>query len=109
MNKWRDLGDVGGVGIQFVLCLAFGYYAGRWLDGRFFGSHGYATGIGALFGVAAAFKGIYDAARRANLRLEQLERDERRDADLRHDERELARRRSDLPKAGPAPDDHDPR
>lgn len=77
MNKWRDLGDVGAVGIEFVLSLAAGYYLGRWLDVRYFGSHGYATAVGALFGVLAAFKAIYEAAKRARLRLEEIERDER--------------------------------
>lgn len=76
-DKWRDLGDVGGVGIEFVLCIVFGYWAGHWVDGRWFGGRGWATAIGAIFGVLAAFKAIYDAAGRARRRLEELEREER--------------------------------
>lgn len=76
-DKWRDIGDVGAVGIEFVLSMALGWYVGHWLDVRYFGDRGYATFIGASFGIAAAFKAIYDAATRARLRLEELERDER--------------------------------
>jgi TRAP-type C4-dicarboxylate transport system permease small subunit len=79
-KKWRDLGDVGAVGIEFVLSLAFGYYAGRWLDRRFFGDRGWVTAAGAIFGVLAAFKAIYEAAKRAQRRLEELEREEREQA-----------------------------
>ncbi|GAC1572073.1 MAG: hypothetical protein NVS3B20_24020 [Polyangiales bacterium] len=77
-NKWRDVGDVGAVGIEFVLSLGVGYYAGRWLDHRYFGGAGYATAVGALFGVFAAFKAIYEAAKRAQRRLVQLEQEELR-------------------------------
>ena len=76
-DKYRDLGDVGAVGIEFVLSLAVGYYAGRWLDTRFFGGHGWATGIGSILGVITAFKAIFDAAKRAQRRLERLEAEER--------------------------------
>ncbi len=77
-DKWRDIGDVGAVGIEFVLSMAAGWYIGHWLDVRYFGDRGTATLIGALFGVVAAFKAIYDAAQRAQRRLEELERDEHR-------------------------------
>lgn len=87
-NKWRDLGDVGTVGLEFVLALLVGYYGGRWLDGRFFGGHGWMTGVGTVVGVLTAFKAIYDASKRARWRLEELEREEsleraRRDAERR--------------------------
>jgi hypothetical protein len=35
--------------------------------------------IGSVFGVVLAFKAIYDAARRAQRRLEEIEREERGD------------------------------
>ncbi len=76
-RKWRDLGDVGAVGIEFVVSLAVGYYAGRWLDRRYFHERGWVTGLGALFGVILAFKAIWDAAKRAQRRLDELEREER--------------------------------
>ncbi len=75
-NKWRDIGDVGAVGIEFVLCIAFGWWIGSKIDQKWFGGRGTATLIGALFGVGAAFKAIVDAAKRARLRLEELEREE---------------------------------
>jgi F0F1-type ATP synthase assembly protein I len=82
-RKWRDVGDVGAVGIEFVVALALGYYAGKWLDHRYFHDRGYATAIGALLGVFTAFKAIWDAAKRAQRRLEELDRDERREAEER--------------------------
>ena len=75
-NKWRDLGDVGTVGLEFILWLALGYYVGHWLDHRYFHDHGYATASGALFGVVGAFKAIYEAAKRAQRRLEAAEKSE---------------------------------
>jgi len=83
MNKWRDLGDVGAVGIEFVLSIAVGYYGGRWLDHKYFGDHGYATAIGAAFGVFAAFKAIYDASKRAQRRLQELEDQEKKEREER--------------------------
>ncbi|MFI5299503.1 MAG: AtpZ/AtpI family protein [Polyangiales bacterium] len=76
-SKYRDLGDVGAVGIEFVLAMMVGYYAGHWLDGKFFGGHGYMTGFGCVVGVGAAFKAIFDAGKRANRRLEELEKSEK--------------------------------
>jgi hypothetical protein len=75
-DKWRDIGDVGTVGIEFVLSIALGWWVGHWLDHRYFGDRGIATFIGASFGVAAAFKAIWEAAKRARRRLEELEREE---------------------------------
>lgn len=77
MNKYRDLGDVGAVGIEFVLSIAVGYYGGRWLDGHWFGGRGYLTFAGFVFGLILAFKAIWDASKRANRRMEQIEREER--------------------------------
>lgn len=78
-DKWRDLGDVGTVGIEFVLSIALGWYVGQWLDHRFFHDRGLATFIGASFGIAAGFRAIFEASKRARLRLEELEREERED------------------------------
>jgi hypothetical protein len=103
-RKWRDVGDVGAVGIEFVVALALGYYAGKWLDHRYFGDRGYATAIGALLGVFTAFKAIWDAAKRAQRRLEELDRDERREAEER-DAGQAERRARGLPP--PAPHDED--
>lgn len=85
-DKWRDLGDVGAVGIEFVLSMLFGWYVGHWLDVRYFGDRGWATFIGASFGIAAAFKAIYDASQRARRRLEEIEREERDRADRNDDD-----------------------
>lgn len=78
-NKWRDIGDVGTVGIAFVLWLAVGYYGGRWLDGRFFGGHGWVTAAGSVFGVVGAFREIYEASRRMQRRLDEEDKESRAD------------------------------
>jgi hypothetical protein len=75
-SKYRDLGDVGAVGIEFVLAMLVGYYGGHWLDGKYFGGHGIATGIGCVAGVGAAFKAIFDAGKRSTRRLEELDKKE---------------------------------
>lgn len=82
-NKWRDLGDVGAVGIEFVLAILFGFWIGKKIDEKWFGDRGTATLIGTLFGIGAAFKAIFDAAKRARLRLEELEREEKAEREER--------------------------
>ena len=84
-DKWRDLGDVGAVGIEFVLSIALGWYVGHWLDHRYFHDRGVATFIGASFGIAAGFKAIFEAGKRARLRLEELEREERVEREQQRD------------------------
>ncbi|MBI2389935.1 MAG: hypothetical protein HYV09_10115 [Deltaproteobacteria bacterium] len=66
--------------------MLFGWYVGHWLDVRYFGDRGWATFIGASFGIAAAFKAIYDASQRARRRLEEIEREERDRADRNDDD-----------------------
>ena len=85
------------MGLEFVLCIAFGWWVGSKIDQRWFGSRGTATLIGALFGVGAAFKAIVDAAKRARLRLEEIEREERAEAEERRAERLAEKQRRDLP------------
>lgn len=106
-RKWRDVGDVGAVGIEFVVALALGYYAGKWLDHRYFGDRGYATAIGALLGVFTAFKAIWDAAKRAQRRLEELDRDERHEAQEAQESRasQDVRRAQGLPPRFPEDED----
>jgi hypothetical protein len=92
VNKWRDLGDVGAVGIEFVLSIAVCYWGGHWLDVRYFGGRGWLTFLGFALGVVVAFKAIYDASKRATKRMEQLERDEQAARAAATAERELKER-----------------
>jgi ATP synthase protein I len=76
-KPWREFGRYGAVGMEFVVSMAVGYYLGKWLDGRFFGGKGWATGIGSLIGVYTAFKAIYTASKRMTKDIERAERQER--------------------------------
>lgn len=48
----------GTVGLEVVLSLAFGYFGGHWLDGRF-GTGPYLAIVGFAAGVGAAIRGIH--------------------------------------------------
>jgi len=76
-KPWREFGRYGAVGMEFVVSMAVGYYLGKWLDGRFFGGKGWATGIGSLIGVYTAFKAIFTASKRMTKDIERAERQER--------------------------------
>jgi ATP synthase protein I len=71
------LGDYGTVGIELVLSILFGFFAGRWLDGKL-GTNGWLTVIGFGFGVAAGFRGLYRAAVRMRKETEAEDERERR-------------------------------
>ena len=43
--------------------MVLGWALGHWLDGKFFGSHGYATAIGSIVGVYAGFRSLWKAAK----------------------------------------------
>src|SRR5882724_5311242 len=57
----KGLGDYGTVGLDLVLSILFGFFGGRWLDGKL-GTHGWLTVIGFGFGVIAGFLSLYRAA-----------------------------------------------
>jgi hypothetical protein len=50
--------------------MVLGWALGRWLDGKFFGGHGYGTAIGSLVGVYAGFRGLWKAAKMMQLEAE---------------------------------------
>ncbi len=93
MSKWRDLGDVGTVGIEFIVSIGVCYFAGHWLDVRYFGGHGYGDLAGFAFGLVVAFRAIVMAGRRATLSVERVEREEREKREQRAAERELYEQR----------------
>jgi ATP synthase protein I len=98
VEQWRGLGDFGTIGLEIALSIAFGFFGGRWLDGKF-GTEPYLAGIGFFFGVAAAIRAVMRAHGQMQKLAEREEReqgnpkpiydardDERDDADVRHDE-----------------------
>lgn len=67
---WRTALRFSAVGLEMGIAVIVGYGAGWWLD-RKFGTEPYLSIILLLFGIAAAFKAIYDAAKRASREQEQ--------------------------------------
>lgn len=52
------------VGLEMGIAVGIGYYAGFWLDERF-GTKPYLMLLMLLFGIGAAFKGLFAAVQRA--------------------------------------------
>jgi len=77
-SAWKAYGRYSTVGLELVVSIAVGWALGRWLDGRFFGSHGYATFAGAVVGVYTGFRGLWKAAKMMQA---EAEREDREQAD----------------------------
>lgn len=60
IEQWRGVGSFGTIGLEIVLCIALGFFGGRWLDEKF-GTAPYLAGIGFCFGLAAAIKAVMRA------------------------------------------------
>lgn len=61
-KQLKEAAGVGALGIEMGLAIVVGYFAGRWLDGRF-DTTPYLTWFGLLCGIGAAGKGIIRTAR----------------------------------------------
>ena len=90
-KPWKDYGRYGSVGIELVLSIMLGWWAGQWLDGKIGGGHGYITGLGFLIGCYAGFRALFAVAKKMEKDIERAERKERgedpwqkRDADTNH-------------------------
>jgi ATP synthase protein I len=83
-DEYKGLGAYGTVGIQLVLSILLGFWAGRWLDQKF-STHGWLTVIGFGFGVAAGFRSLYEAAKKMR---EEAEAEDERERRRRHGEPE---------------------
>ena len=81
-------GDLMSLGFTFPICIALGFFLGRWIGGAF----GHATAgqwVGLVWGISAAFWELYKVNRRL----------------AKRDEEELKRLR-DEDKGGKGPHDH---
>lgn len=92
IDDWRGVGSFGTIGLEIVLCVAFGFFGGRWLDEKF-GTAPYLAGLGFVFGLAAAIKSVM----RAHAEMQALAAKEEREQgnprpmyDVRDDERKNA-------------------
>jgi hypothetical protein len=79
VKPWREYGRYGSVGIELVLSIMLGWYAGHWLDGKIAGGHGWLTAFGFIVGVYAGFRALFMAASYMQGDIERAERRERGD------------------------------
>jgi len=63
-SYWRTVGELGTLGLSFVLALAIGTVAGLWLDERF-GTSPWGLLVGFALGFAAAVLNVYRITTRA--------------------------------------------
>ena len=63
-KMWRNALRYSAVGMEMGIAVGIGYGVGSWLDEKF-GTKPYLMMLMLLFGIAAGFKGIIDAARRS--------------------------------------------
>lgn len=75
-QDWKAVGRHGTVGLEVVLSILVGYFGGAWLDGKL-GTSPWLGFIGLAYGIAAAVRALYRAARRATREAEELDRRER--------------------------------
>ena len=61
---WRSVGELGTLGLSFVIALALGTMAGLWIDGRF-GTSPWGLLVGFGLGFAAAVLNVYRITTRA--------------------------------------------
>ncbi|MCL2567822.1 MAG: AtpZ/AtpI family protein [Oscillospiraceae bacterium] len=47
------------IGLTFVVCIALGFFGGRWLDG-FLDTSPWFLMLGIILGIASAFKAVFD-------------------------------------------------
>ena len=84
-QDWKAVGSYGTVGIEVVLSVLVGLFGGSWLD-RKLGTGPWLTLIGVAYGIAAAVRALYRAARRATKDAEELDRREREERERFRDE-----------------------
>jgi hypothetical protein len=57
-DEYKAVGSWSTLGLEIVLSIMFGFFGGRWLDGKF-GTDPYLAVAGFFFGCGAAGKAIY--------------------------------------------------
>ena len=89
VKQYRELGDVGAVGIEFVVSIGLCYWVAHWADAKYFHDRGWLTLAGFVLGVVVGFKAIYDANKRAQKRVQIVEREEREAREAEQREKDL--------------------
>jgi F0F1-type ATP synthase assembly protein I len=81
-GPWKQFGRYGSVGIELVLSMMLGYYAGHWLDVRYAHDAGYVTGIGMTLGIYAGFRQLYRVTKQATRELDRQDAEEKAQREL---------------------------
>ncbi|HEX2658365.1 MAG TPA: AtpZ/AtpI family protein [Polyangia bacterium] len=61
-KMWRIAGDTGAVGFEVAVAIAFGYFGGRWLDGKLHTAP-WLSYFGIVAGIGAAIKALVRVTR----------------------------------------------
>ncbi len=69
-GPWKSAGSYGAVGLELVVGVVVTAGIGYWLDGRYWGGHGWGPMAGALLGFAAAVRNLMRSARRVQKDIE---------------------------------------
>jgi ATP synthase protein I len=80
---WKGYGGYATVGLELALSVLFGLGVGYWLDKKL--HTGFLTWVGLGFGIAAGYRTLFLALRRANAEARRIEEQER-EARKRFDE-----------------------
>ena len=75
-QDWKGIGRYGTVGLELVLSVLLGLFAGQFLDKRLHTAP-WLMLVGLAYGIAAGIRGLYRAAARATREAEELDRRER--------------------------------
>ncbi len=93
MSSLKKYGRYGTVGLELLLSMGLGFFAGQWVDKRYFGNKGYATMVGFFFGLAVGFRNLWRVAKVATKEADQETERERDGTQEYHDEYlEIARK-----------------
>jgi hypothetical protein len=72
-KPWMEIGRYGSAGIELVLTILILGGIGHWLDARYFGGSGWATGAAFLLGVFVAFRNLMRTAAHMQRDIERAE------------------------------------
>jgi hypothetical protein len=73
MSPLKEIGRYGSVGIEFVLTILIVSWCGHWLDGRYWGGHGWGLVGGFVLGVAMGFRNLVRTAQQMQRDIERAE------------------------------------
>ena len=72
-KPWKEIGRYGSAGIELVLTILLVTWLGSWLDGRYWGGHGWGVAGGFVLGMAVGFRNLFRTARRMEKDIERAE------------------------------------